>query len=145
MSSSVHPIVGAWELQSFSERNIADDAVSYPMGAKPRAMVIYASTGHVATIFAATDRSKPLGLHPTDIEAAQLFRTMVAFAGRYELDGNKLLYYPAISWNESWNGSEQVRFFDVLGDVLHVRSVPTKSVLIDAITEMSMTWIRVKP
>jgi hypothetical protein len=38
------PIVGIWSLQSFTERDIKTNAVSYPMGEKPKATVIYRTT-----------------------------------------------------------------------------------------------------
>jgi Lipocalin-like domain len=77
-------IVGTWNLQSFSELDVHTKAASYPMGEKPKATVIYTADGYVATIFAAAVRVAPAGPRPTDSEAIQLFRTMVAFAGRYE-------------------------------------------------------------
>lgn len=80
MTLRSHPIVGTWKLQSFAERDIKTDALSHPMGEKPKAIVIYTATGHVATIFTATRRSAPAGLRATDAEAVKLFRTMVAFA-----------------------------------------------------------------
>ena len=52
---------------------------------------------------------------------------MIAFAGRYELVGNRLIYRPEISWNEAWNGTTQERVFEVKGDRLEVKSVPAVS------------------
>jgi len=49
---------------------------------------------------------------------------MIAFAGRYELVGNRLIYRPEISWNEAWNGTTQERVFEVKEDRLEVKSVP---------------------
>jgi hypothetical protein len=91
MAVSSHPIVGTWSLQSFTERDIKTNVRSYPMGERPKARVIYTAGGHVATIFTATGRRAPAGLRATDAEAVQLFRTMVAFAGRYELNGSELI------------------------------------------------------
>jgi hypothetical protein len=78
----------------------------------------------------------------TDAEAAHLFRTMVAFAGRYEIDGDQLIYHPEIAWNEAWTGTRQVRHFEIVDDMLSIRSVPAKSALSDAVTIMRMTWER---
>jgi hypothetical protein len=135
-----HPIVGTWKLQSFAERDIKTDTLSYPMGEKPKAIVIYTATGHVATIFTATGRSAPAGRHATDAEAVQLFRTMVAFAGRYELKGDELVYYPEITWNEGWSGTKQIRYFEISDGVLQIRSAPATSALLNAETVMTMTW-----
>ena len=143
MKANVHSIVGTWTLQSFSEQDIRTKAVSYPMGDKPKATVIYTAGGHVATIFAAAHRLAPAGLRPTDSEAIQLFRTMVAFAGRYEINDKELIYYPEITWNEAWSGSRQVRYFEIAGDLLKISSAPAASTLGDAETIMTMTWNRI--
>ena len=142
MTKGIHPIVGTWKLKSFTELDIGTNATWHPMGRNARATVIYTSNGHVATIFAAEARNAATTIPIAAIEAAHLFRTMVAFAGRYETKGSELIYYPEISWNEAWNGTTQVRHFEIKDDVLSIRSVPAKTVLGDAMTIMSMTWER---
>lgn len=86
------PIVGTWRLLSFTEENIRTNAVTYPLGKKANAFVIYGADGYVSTIFTADDRKPPVSAQATDEEAVHLYRSMVAFAGRYELEGDKLLY-----------------------------------------------------
>jgi hypothetical protein len=142
MSPAVHPIVGTWSLQSFTERDVGTDALSFPMGRRPKATVIYTASGHVATIFTATGREAPAGPRASDAEAAQLYRTMVAFAGRYEIHGDELIYHPEISWNEAWNGTRQVRYLEISEGLLRIRSAPAASALVNTLTEMNMTWSR---
>ena len=142
MTKDIHPIVGAWKLKSFTELDVGTNATSHPMGRNARATVIYTSSGHVATIFAAEGRNPATTIPIAAIEAAHLFQTMVAFAGRYETKGNELIYYPEITWNEEWNGTTQVRHFEIKDDVLTVRSLPAKNILGDAMPIMSMTWER---
>ncbi|MGA8551740.1 MAG: lipocalin-like domain-containing protein [Stellaceae bacterium] len=129
-----HPIVGTWRLTSFTEVNRDTGAISYPLGGEPNAMVTYAADGYAATIFTSTDRQPPAVAQATDEEAIRLFRSMVAFAGRYELDGDKLIYRPETSWNEAWNGTTQERLFEIDGDCLRVRSAPALSTLTGART-----------
>lgn len=143
MTVGPHPIVGTWSLQSFAEQDVKTNALSYPMGERPKATVIYTASGHVATIFTGTGRSTPAGPRATDMEAVQLFRTMVAFAGRYELDGSELIYYPEITWNEAWNGTRQTRYFEISDGLLKIRSAPAPSALLNAAMVMMMTWTRV--
>jgi hypothetical protein len=136
-----HPIVGTWRLSSFTEENLETGAVSYP-GEKARAIVIYTVDGHVATIFAAADRKPAVAAQATEQEAIDLYRSMIAFAGRYELVGNRLIYHPEISWNAAWNGTTQERVFHVDGDRLEVRSVPVVSTLTGARAVFSLVWER---
>jgi hypothetical protein len=57
---------------------------------------------------------------PTPAEAEALYRSMIAYAGSYKVEGNKVTYDLDITWNESWNGTKQVRFWEVSGDRLTV-------------------------
>ena len=142
MTNQAQSMVGTWALRSFSELDVRTKAISFPMGDRPKATVIYTADGHVATIFTATGRAAPAGPHPTDSEAIRLFRTMVAFAGRYEIAGRELIYHPEVSWNEAWNGTRQVRTFELSADLLKISSAPAASVLGNAQTIMTMTWKR---
>ncbi|TWT06132.1 lipocalin-like domain-containing protein [Reyranella sp. CPCC 100927] len=135
-------IVGTWRLVSFTEEDLQTGAVTYPFGHKPNAVVIYTADGYVATIFTATDRKPPADATPTDAEAIRLFRSMIAFAGRYEIDGDTLIYHPEASWNEAWNGTTQTRLLEITPDRLHVRSVPVPSTLTGTNLVFSLTWAR---
>jgi Lipocalin-like domain len=115
---SDHPIVGTWRLTSFSEQNLDTGEIRYPFGEAASALVIYEANGYVATIFAAADRKPPRAPQATDQEAIDLYRSMISFAGRYELSGNRLIYHPEISWNEAWNGTTQERVIEVSKDRL---------------------------
>jgi Lipocalin-like domain len=140
--SATHPIVGTWYLIAFTEEDIQSRALTYPFGKQARAIVIYTADGHVATIFAAADRKPPATAQASDQDAIGLYRSMIAFAGRYELIGDRLLYHPEISWNEAWNGTRQERLFQINGDHLEVRSMPTVSTLTGTETVFSLVWER---
>jgi len=137
-------IVGTWRLVSFTEENIQTKAMTYPLGQKANAFVIYGADGYVSTIFTAGDRKPPASAQATDEEALQLYRSMVAFAGRYEVEGNKLLYHPLTSWNEAWNGVTQTRLWAVDEDRLQVKSVPVTSTLTGTETVFSLLWERAR-
>ena len=137
-----HPIVDAWNLISFTEKNLQTGAVAYPLGEKARAAVIYTAGGHVATLFTSENRQPPITPQATDQEATTLYRSMIAFAGRYELIGTKLIYRPEISWNEAWNGSVQERLLEVSRERLEVTSTPAISTLTGAMTVFSLLWKR---
>jgi hypothetical protein len=88
---SGHPIIGTWRLTSFTERNLDTGAIGYPFGETAKALVIYEPNGYVATIFTRSDRQQPLAPQATDQEAMDLYWSMIAFAGRYELSGKRLI------------------------------------------------------
>ena len=136
------PIVGTWRLKAFTEQEVAGAAISYPMGQHPEAMVIYTADGFAATIFTGSNRAAPTAALPSDQEAAELYRSMVAFAGRYEIAGDRLTYIPQVSWNQVWNNTRQERRFEVRDDRLYVRSVPFASALSGKQVVMAMEWER---
>jgi Lipocalin-like domain len=139
-----HPIVGTWRLLSFTNAGTATGAVIHPLGEKPNAIVIYSADGYAATIFTSADRIVPIAAQASDEEAIKLYRSMIAFAGRYHLDRDRLIYHPEISWNEMWNGTTQERLFDITADRLHVESLPSMNPLSGAKTVFSLVWERAR-
>jgi hypothetical protein len=137
-----HPIVGTWRLTSFTEQNLDTGTVGYPLGKAAKAFVIYEASGYTATIFTSADRKPPLAPRATNQEAIDLYRSMIAFAGRYELIGNRLVYHPEISWNEEWNGTIQERVFEVDGDRLEVKSLPGMGALTGVRSVFALAWKR---
>ncbi|WP_158931665.1 lipocalin-like domain-containing protein [Acidisphaera sp. S103] len=138
-------ISGTWSLVSFTEKEHETGTVCYPLGRCPHAMVIYTVDGYVSTIFVSDGRQAPTSEQPSESEKAGLYSTMVAFSGRYRLEGHTLTYYPDISWNETWTGKSQMRLFELDGDDLSVRSTPFLSPLSGKRTTISMRWKRMKP
>jgi hypothetical protein len=41
---------------------------------------------------------------------------MLAYSGKYRIDKNKIIINVDIAWDESWNGTEQVRYYQIEGD-----------------------------
>ena len=139
-----HPIIGTWRLTSFTEENLQTGTVNYPFGEKARALVVYTSDGYVSTIFTSADRRAPAAARATEHEAIDLYRSVIAFAGRYELIGNRLIYHPEISWNEAWNGTTQERIFEIDRDCLKVKSMPVVSTVTGASTVFTLVWERAR-
>ena len=56
----------------------------------------------------------------TDEKLVALFRTAMAYTGRYRIEGDRVIIKVDSSWNEAWNGTEQERFYKLDGDTLDV-------------------------
>jgi hypothetical protein len=54
---------------------------------------------------------------------------MLAYTGKYRLEGDEFITTVDASWNESWNGTEQSRRFKIEGDKLFIESAPAPSIL----------------
>lgn len=80
----------------------------------------FSRDGRLFNITVDSARAKPAGPKPTTAEAEALYRTIIAYTGKFFVAGNKLYFDVDVSWNESWTGSRQVRTFELHGDRLLV-------------------------
>jgi hypothetical protein len=67
-------------------------------------------------------KSEPVLL--TDEEKVKLLESMSAYAGTYTADGEKVVHHVDTSWNGSWTGTDQVRFYKLGGDTLTITTAP---------------------
>ena len=51
---------------------------------------------------------------------------MFAYAGTYTVQGEKVVHKVDISWNETWTGTDQVRFIKIEGNTLTITTAPFK-------------------
>jgi hypothetical protein len=70
----------------------------------------------------ADERRVGTGGNPSENERLALYDTMFAYAGTFSVEGDKVVHHVDISWNETWTGTDQVRDFEVTGDVLTITS-----------------------
>jgi hypothetical protein len=64
----------------------------------------------------------------TDVERAALHKSMLAYTGKYRVEGDEFITTVEASWNEIWNGTEQRRRFRLEGDKLFIESAPAPSI-----------------
>jgi len=57
-------------------------------------------------------------------EKAGLFDSLVGWSGAYRVEGSKLVFSVDVSWNEIWNGKDQIRNFQLSGNRLTLTSDP---------------------
>jgi hypothetical protein len=82
-----------------------------PFGDHPDGYLSYSADGRMYAILIMDNRRGPRDLVPTDQEKIELQDTMIAYAGTFTADNEKLINHVDISWNQSWTGTEQVRFY----------------------------------
>ena len=113
-------IVGVWKLVSVMYEDQATKAMTPIMGDHPRGYQIATPDGRWLALATPSDRKTP----STDDERAQAFRTMIAYSGRYRVEGSTITTKVEVAWNESWVGGEQVRHIRFEGDKLFIESPP---------------------
>jgi hypothetical protein len=77
------PIVGTWRLVSWTEEETDSKVVHKNFGDKPSGLITFTADDRMMLIFTDPGRKPPATPKATDAEAAQLYQTMVAYAGRY--------------------------------------------------------------
>jgi hypothetical protein len=75
------------------------------------------------------NRPNPRDADPTDEEKLKLQESMIAYAGTYTVNGESIFYHVDISWNQSWTGTHQVRFYKLDGDTLTLTTAPARSAI----------------
>jgi quercetin dioxygenase-like cupin family protein len=119
--ASTNPLLGTWKLKSYIATS--DDGVtSTPYGERTTGFLSYAADGRMQATGTSAGRIAPRNATVTDEQQAALFRTMFAYGGTYSLEAGKVTHHVDISWNETWNGTDQVRFYDVRGNTLTLSS-----------------------
>jgi len=89
---------------------------------RPNGYFHFDASGRLFNLTVDSARTKPAGAKATEAEAAHLFNTIIAYTGRYWIEGDELHFDIDVSWNESWTGSHQVRTFELAGDTLVVKA-----------------------
>lgn len=119
-------LLGTWRLLSLQRR---DAATGEQIRDHPRKGFITFSPGRrVMTILVWADRAAPVDEVPTDLERIALHKSVIAFAGDYAMHPDRLVFDVDVSWNESWTGSQQVRFCRLAGgDRMTLTTEPHRS------------------
>ena len=119
-SSDASPLVGTWKQLYGTMVEEGSSSERSNLSAAPNGFVNFSADGRLILLSTDSARKKPAGEVPTAAEAEALYRSMIAYAGTYKLAGNKVTYHLEATWNESWTGSKQVRFWKVEGDLLTI-------------------------
>jgi len=137
-------VVGSWRLVSWVEEETESKAVHKAFGDNPLGVLTYTADGRMSVFFADPRRKSPASPKATDTEAAELYRTMVAYAGSYSIEGNKVTHKIEVSLNQAWNGTNQVRFIEVKDNQLTIKTPPFVSRFIGKEIVSTLVWERMK-
>ncbi len=116
MSEDDPQLQGSWRLVSFETELQDSKERTRPWGADPNGVLSFGADGRMTVLVTAKAREPG----NTDEKQLALFRTLMAYTGRYRIEGDRFIAKIDASWNEAWNGSEQERFFRLEGDALEV-------------------------
>jgi hypothetical protein len=133
-------LLGNWKLVSW-QVIVENEPPHNPFGTHPKGYLILTPEGRSMAITTAEHRKGGIGDH----ERAELHRSMLAYTGRYRIEGSDFITTVEASWNESWNGTEQRRHFRLEGDRLFITSAPAPSIVFPGKTDYrELVWERDK-
>lgn len=113
-------LIGLWRQLSAETENLTTGERSSVFRGRPLGFVQFTSDGRITLMTTDTGRKKPASEIPTDAEAIDLYRTMIAYSGTFSTSGNSVTYDLDITWNETWTGSLQLRHWELRDDKLFV-------------------------
>ncbi len=133
-------LVGIWKLVSWQV--IVDGQPQDLFGLHPKGFLILTREGRAMVLTTAEQR------HAGDSPAARaaLHASMLAYTGRYRVEGDVFVTTVDVSWNEHWNGTEQRRRFRIEGERLYIETAPAPSLLFPGrIDSRRLVWEREDP
>ncbi|MDQ6892648.1 MAG: lipocalin-like domain-containing protein [Acidobacteriota bacterium] len=116
-------LYGTWRLVGYVREAKTGEKSDF-FGKDPHGILNYGRDGRMYAMIVKDERPKPIDpSKPTDAELANLFKTMVAYGGTFELVDKKVIHRVDISWNGSWSGTEQSRDIKLDGGKLYITNV----------------------
>jgi DnaJ-class molecular chaperone len=133
-------LIGTWKLVAVVAEDLATGEKRDAWGPEPEGYINYGPDGRMIVINTRSDRTRPKGAAPTREEAADLFQSVLAYAGRYTVEGNQVTHHVDISWNEAWTGTDQVRMARFDGNRVHLSTQPNPDPVNGRMSVRTMTW-----
>lgn len=133
-------LVGTWKLTGWIVQVVGEDSRE-PFGPNPKGRLVLTPQGDWIIIMTATDR-RPA---KTVDEKATLLDSVLAYSGKFIVEGDKITTRVDMSSNEIYTGvnQNQIRFFKLDGDKLSLRSPEIASAALPGKRVVAvLTWER---
>jgi len=135
-------LAGTWKLISASSKTPNGEQIDTPYGSNPTGLLTYTEEGRVASVISYGGR-KPLPLTGgTTEQQAEAFKTCLAYAGVYTLDGDKIVHHVEVSSIQNYVGRELARQIKFEDDRIILVTPPTS--VNGKIQSVVLTWERLK-
>jgi hypothetical protein len=119
-------LVGTWRLVSFHLRTL-DGQLTYPYGPDAVGYSMFSESGYMSVALMPAQRRKFAvgdlmgGSAEEKVAAAETF---IGYSGTYEIQGDKLVGHPDVSFFPNWVGVDQVRIWELDGSRLTLSPPP---------------------
>lgn len=106
-------VEGSWRLVSYVVEVQRTGETFPPMGEHPTGYVMFSPEGRVWFMLTGDGRERAQ-------DKARLLESVIAYTGRYRIEGDTWITAVDVAWDPAWVGSEQARQFRRTGDRLQV-------------------------
>ena len=130
-------LAGSWKLVSCVMEDVETKEQKPLYGEHPKGYLILLPTGRMMSLLVSEGRKAP----QTDEERSAAYRSMVAYTGKYIVEGDKWTTKPEVAWNENWM-MDQVRYFKLEGDKLIVETAPALNPNWGKVVRVTLVWQR---
>src|SRR5262245_49517012 len=118
-------LLGTWKMISLQREIVrTGERLDSRLGAHPVGYLSYGADGRVCAFAVGMDRPAPAGTVPTTEDKARLFDSMLAYVGTYTQHEDRVIHHIDASWNQTWTGTDAVRFYSLQGETLTIRTAP---------------------
>jgi hypothetical protein len=128
-SELAHQIIGSWKMLSWTYEVLETGEIHDALGKNPKGYIHYLADGRMMVLVLKAARSMPTSLVPTDEEKLALYDSMFAYAGTYSVEADRVIHHLDMSWNRTWEGTDQIRLLKIEGRYLTYTGVPAKNPL----------------
>jgi hypothetical protein len=137
-------LYGTWRLVSWKRTIVTTGETTDVFGKSPKGSIIFGRDGRALALFTSDKRPNvPDAAKMTDQDRVELYKTMIAWAGTYTFDGKTLKIRMDVSWNESWNGTEQKRLVKFEGKRMIMSTEPAPGALDGKLRTSVFVWEKV--
>jgi Lipocalin-like domain len=137
-------LIGTWRVTSYSRMIVETNEVARPFGENPVGYIQYSPGGHMIVFLSAGEMPKVSPPFSDADQAAIYSKVFGAYAGTYSVDGNKVTHHIVASWRPDWVGGDQIRFVELNGDKLTIKTAPLVSSLTGKQIVSTLTFERVE-
>ena len=123
--SSNDKLTGTWKLVSASSTTSNGELSETPYGPNPVGILTYTGDGRVSALISYAGRKALGALAPVE-EQAEAFKTFLAYAGQYRLDGDNVTHHVEISSIQNYVGKDLVRTVKFQGEQITLVTPPTR-------------------
>ena len=134
-------IVGTWKLVSVVYQDVATGERTMPLGEHPIGYQVATAAGRWIAIVNGEGRKQPTN----EAERSAALLSMIAYTGRWHVDGDKVVTRVEAAWQPVWIGTDQIRQFTFDGDDTLVLASPPQPHpnLMGKMVRLFITWQRV--